>query len=424
MELCMEELLHTEENPTELSIECFYILITSIGENFEFNKRGVAVVDKYLQIMEQIIDKRSEEFCLKIRYMILEIFELRANAWKSTKQVEVVDQKNINPKGDIRKGVIEASKATRVFLHELNDVLCQLDSDKLLDFMDRFLDIKFQSEEQLKGATKIIFERAIAKPEESLYAIVCKGLIDVTFSKCDGDGDRSMTFKEFLMDLCQREIEVHRKNVSNYREFGERLEAAKYENDPVKFQRSKADLNLCILSQKRSLNFTKLFSELFNVDLLESRFIFDYLAVLLLPAIVSNTSIECFCLTITTVGPKMIMEKNRNILLKDVLTKLDEASKSVELSHKVRFLIKDIFTFGRIQLKLKLNHDLADEFGLFRQFELPWRTNFSKECLWKSSDKPKTSSDKCKEGAKLLNHPPVTAQVSWIITIWSLFAVF
>lgn len=396
----MEELLQTEENPTELSIECFYILITSIGEKFEINKRGVAVVDKHLQLLEQIIDKRSEEFCMKIRYMILEIFELRATAWKSSKTKEVVAQPIVKPKEKIQTGLSEASKATQVFLHEWNDVLCQLDSDKLLDFMDRFLDIKFKSEEQLKGATKIIFERAVAKPEQTLYAIVCKGLVDVTFSKCDGDGDRNMTFKVFLLALCHQEIEVHRKNISNFREFGERLEALKHENDPVKFQRLKAELNMCLQLQKRSFNFTKFLSELFNVDFLESRFIFDYLTVLLLPAVISNTSIECFCLTLTTVGAKMISEKNRNILLKGVLSKLEEASKSVELSQKVRFLVKDIFTFGRIQLNLKIDHNFADEFGMFRQFELPWRTNFSKECLWESSVNPKTSSDKYHEGAE------------------------
>lgn len=82
MDLCMKELLQTEESPTELSIECFHILLTTIGAKFESCEKGIAAVDKNFKVLEQIVDKYADKICLKVRYMILELWELRANSWK------------------------------------------------------------------------------------------------------------------------------------------------------------------------------------------------------------------------------------------------------------------------------------------------------------------------------------------------------
>lgn len=393
MDLCMKELLQTEEKPTELSIECFHILLTTIGAKFESCEKGIAAVDKNFGVLEQIVDKYADKICLKVRRMILELWELRANSWKH-ETLEKVEREIINEAvrtagREKQKEIIKASKATQEFLKNISDVLCQIEPKNLLQFMDSFLDVKLTNEENMSGAVKIIFERAISKADElSMFAIVCKGLADVTWPTTDNQGERvNTTFKDALMTLCHREIDQQREHAKSFRDFGEQLANLKYENDSSKYEQMKSRVEGNLISQERSLNAAKFFSELFNVDFLESRFIFDYLTFLLTPAVISSTSLECFCAVITTVGSKMIAEKNRDVLLKDMLLKLFDASKTVELSQRVRFIVKDVVCFGRYQLRLMVRVDYSNEINAARQFRLPCKTNFSMEPLWETNAK-------------------------------------
>lgn len=380
MALCMKNLLELKE-PTELDIECFHILITTVGEKLEAHPFGAAIVDKYLGRLEDIIDCRSEEFCLGIRQMIFDIFELRATAWKSSKAPETEEPLKSVTNAQ-QSELMKEAKATRAFLKELNDVLRNLQPEKFFSFMMRFIGIQFGSVDRLDGSVKVIFEHAISTTNfASLYAFICHCLADVSTE----DRDQKATFKHLMVLACKREIDSVRQNASMFRQFCERFHVLKDETNNAKAQGMKISLEKDVKWQTRAVNATTFIAELFNVGFIESLLIFDFFTILSSAEAISNVSIECFINLLQLVAPNMIAENNRNVLLKDSINKLLKAARTIEQSQRVRFLIKDLIKFARSQLTLPLNEDLAAGLVSGRQISLPWSSSLKQNKLWESN---------------------------------------
>lgn len=398
IELCIKVLLSSND-PSELDIECFHTLITMVGATLESNPAGLSLVNQYLRRLEEIIDKHGEVFCLRIRQLILDIFEQRADGWpqKSSNGVEPSRAERTNQQSNILKD----AKANQNFLKELNNALCSLDDEQVLMLMNRLMMKQFQSEEQLRGVVKIIFEHAIMKSNSvSLFALICRGLVDVSALNEQG----IVTFRALLMFQCQQEIELQRRQANNFRKFSEYVQALKVEGNVDKISKMKTSLENNLKHQARAHRVATFFGELFNIGIAGNSFIFDYLIFLLTPDVISNTSIESFCLLVTSVAPKMLTVKNHNILLKDSLLKLRETAKTIEVSHRARFLIEDLVTMGRIQIKLSLDSCAPDELINHCRRDSPLSSTLSQASFLTAPGKKKK---KKKSTLPVIRHQPV-----------------
>jgi MIF4G domain len=389
MELCMKNLLHPPEGPTELDVECFCILLSTIGAKLEVSPKGSKVIDKYLSNLEEIVDNFAESFVLRIRCMILDVFELRANNWNPLRPDQI--PLTVAPENKVKDAseFIEAARETREFLKEVDVVLSQLGREKLLDFMYRFMDVKYTAE-RLEGATKIIFERAISSQETSMFALVCKGLAGVV--PYDGAGDQVMVaFKEYLLRLIRSEIEVIKNNVVAFRGILQRLESLKREGDKTKMNKMKAALEKDFRLSSRAVDVSTFIAELYNADFIESRFIFDEVFIVLLnQKFVSDASIECFCKLVKLAGTKMMTEKNRDKLMKEEMMRLFEGARNIDVFPKTKFVIQDIISFTRFQMKLPLDNHFAYEINEYPRLDFPWSStllNWSNEPLGKKDSK-------------------------------------
>ena len=383
-QLCMQTFLRSSKKPSELDIECFHILITTIGAKIEEQPSGAQLVDEYLATLEDIIDRSAESYSLRLRYMILDIFELRARKWNIEHEETALPASITMSSALIQQDrenseLLEKMKIIRAFLNELNTVLGGIEGLQLFIVMERLKKKYFDSQDLLEGTVKIIFERAIEAQEFLSFALICKGLANI-----QAPTDRTVTFKTILMSLCQLEIESQRKRATIFRQFHEQFRALKCEENVNKALKMKAAYEFTLKLQSRFHRFASFYGELFNVDLIESRLIFEFLIMLLTPEAISNTSIECFCLLLPLVAPKMLKEKNCNILIKDNIMKLNEASKYVKLSQRVSFLIEDVMTFARIQLKLPFGF-MKNQVSITR----PLSSTMSNESFWTAFRKKK-----------------------------------
>lgn len=379
MELCMKNLLRSNET-TELDVECFCVLLSSIGAKLEVSPKGSEVIEEYLTVLEQIVDNYAESFVLRIRCMILDVFELRANNWQPMRADQV--PLSVAPENKVKDAseLIEAAKETRGFLKGLAEVLRNLDREKMFEFMYSFMDLKF-AEDRLEGAVKLIFEQTISSSEVSMFALICKGLADLKAVEADGEGDRETTnCKGYLMRLLRHEIDVIRSNVAGFRGILQRIEKLKHELNRKQSEKMKSALEIDFKLSSRVVAVSNFIAELFNADFIESRFIFDEVFILLVnPKVVSDASIECFCKLVKVAGTKMVTEKNRDILMKETTQRLIEAARTIEIFPKTKFFIKDVVSFIRFQLKLSLNDDLKSEIESYPRQEHPWNTSWSED---------------------------------------------
>lgn len=389
MEMCIKELLYKGDNPTELSIECFHILIAIIGEKLESQEGGLKIIEEYQEFLERIVDTKVDNYSMSARYTILDVFEMRANGWRGPERAE---NQSISPSasyisivgtnGTMNGTAQENTKIFRsqenideAFYAHLNDVLSNSKLENLLDFIDSFMIEPFTSDKRLCGAVKIVFEKAVSTPEtSSMFAMLCKILSDVSVMSSDDEQPQGETFSSIIKILCYKEIEDIRQNAPLCRQITQRLYALKTETDKGKAHNMKSALMRDLNSLDRVRNFSTFIGELFNIDVIESRFIFDYFITLMTPGAVSNVFIESVCILLRIAGSKMLEEKNRKLLLTKTFRKLSEAANSIELSHRAYFLIKDLFHMGRFQLHLDLVDDTKDEFATYRGMDLLQRS--------------------------------------------------
>lgn len=379
--LCAKTLLLSSQTPTELDIECFHTLITTIGPKLEASGAGAQLVVQCLQTLEDIVDRCAHCYSEKIKYLILDIFKQRECNWNS-------DQKqNSLPPMKTRTSceLVEKAKTTRLFLNHLIETFSRVEAEKLYVIMDRLSKVKYDCQDMLEGTVKIVFESAI-RSEESLlrYAFLCKGLAGVT-----SPADLTVTFKSIMIALCQREIESQRKNADIFRQLDDQIRDLMIERNTEKALKMKTALKFNLKLQSRAIFITGFFGQLFNVEFLESRFILEFLVVLLTPEVISNTAIESFCHLMSLVAPKIIKEKNLKTFMKDNISKLHEASKTIEMSGRSRYLIEDATTFHRIHQKIPVTCKKIQN-----EINRPIFTSLSQQRLWSAPIKKKKLAEK------------------------------
>lgn len=244
----------------------------------------------------------------------------------------------------------------------------------------QFIEMKISTKEILESIVKMTFESGLADDTSYLIAIVCKQLASRAVN--------NRTFKAILMDLVAAEIALHSKNSSAFRSISARVQELKECEDEDIYHELREVLEKEVGQQQRVCQLAVFLGNLYNVDALESRVVFDYFVMLLTPQILSNTSIESYCLLVKSVGSKMLLEKNRDVLLKDSIIKLRKATSSAKfkVSTKARLMVEDVMSYGRVMLKLPTISNGSGDSN--PQRILSWTTTRVEEQLWQNN-KPK-----------------------------------
>lgn len=386
--LCMKDLLFGSQEPSELDIECFHILMTTTGAKLESLQAGKQIVEKYLTRLDTIINSDLDKYNVRTRFLMLEIFQYRANEWQPPAKLE----RNPNPDPQsiedsaknlpIKSKMIEEIKISKILYQELNDVLLHLRPEELIKFIEHFRKITFQSEDQFKGAVKIIFERLMSAPNMLLlYALICKGLSGVTAPRTEGNGVQ-VTFEELLMLLIQNEIEVQLKLTETFRQISNNTKALQGEKIPRKAAKLREEVENGFKAQARVHRFTVFLGELFNIDFLGSHFIFEYINQLLDPRTVSSTSVEAFCFLFQSIDRKLFREPNNVNWFKRSLSNLNESMKTFQFSFRSQFMFKDLIDKCRIQWKILSDAGLMKEFSEYSRCDLPWNSTLNEDALW------------------------------------------
>lgn len=377
---CIHELL---KDPTELDIEGFHVLYVTTGAKLETDPKGVAIADSALTRLEEIIDKHSRDFCERIRMLMLDVFEQRAKFWDSEKPLSAgpdIKQDYIHDK--MSKEALELN----VFLKDVNALASQWNYETIFSFMNR----ANLTQERLDGSVLIIFERALASPPPELsswFAFLCMGLADIT-GQSRNENPQAKTFKDVLLVLCSQEIATQLEKVSVLRGITE-IETLKNCYDEVVKEHAAFDINLRL--HNRMCSFATFYAELFNFGIVESRLIFDYFTMLSSPKTISNTSIECFCLVVKLAGTKLRSGANGDVLLKNGILKLHNASQNMNLSSRSKFFIQDLLEASRLKLKLSIADE--EDFIFYRKCISNFKTIFSKEYLWEPLKRSATGTD-------------------------------
>lgn len=250
----------------------------------------------------------------------------------------------------------------------------------VLEFMMQLTATKISTKETLEIIVKLTFESGLAEDTSFLIAIVCKLLGPLAV--------KNRTFKAILMDLVAAEVASLSKNSPAFRSIGARVQELKECEDEDIYNELRAKLEKEIEQQQRACLLAVFLGNLYNVDALESRVVIDYFVMLLTPQILSNTSIESYCLLVKSVGSKMLLEKNRDVLLKDSIVKLRKATSGAKfkVSTKARLMVEDVMSYGRVVLKLPIVSNGSGDSK--PQRILSWTTTYVEEHLWENK-KPK-----------------------------------
>lgn len=344
MELCIRDLLESTENPSELDIECFHILITKIGAKLESAPRGVAIVDKALVIVERVIDVNLESFCVRVRHLILDIFEKRSQGWPQDTSIQGPNKKKQHLKLS-DEFLAEATFVGR-FLKEMREVVTRLRDDKLLVFMDRFKMLTLRYEDQIEGTVKMLFERAINMKDKSVIAKVFKGLIGIQAT------ETTRSFSYFLQLLCQDEIRSQIQYAPFFRALSKSVRDLMDRKNDAEGKIFKASLEKDYAMAQRAFEVAKLFGELFKVGFVDKKFLFMYFEVLLNPKFISNTFIECFhhVLNATT---SELLEEDSESQFKECFKKLNASIQDIETSLRAQSLIRKSVSLCKTQLNSK-----------------------------------------------------------------------
>lgn len=382
MQFCMRDLLHPTLQPSELDVECFHMLITTIGEKFESDPAGVAVVEKFLRRLEEVMDYCRINFCMRVRYLLLDIFEKRANHWINDEEFPDPQKKKTEISRALPKAVFEESRFIGTFLRNLKQDLLCLKNSALLDFIKRFKNCEMISEEQLEGSVNIIFEHAISLDQKNFISIICKGLADVHLStKTSKDTDRK-TFANFLILLCSSEIYSQRQNTSNFQKLSQKARGLMERKGNNEGDHLKAVLKRDLKIAQRAFQVADLFGELYKVEILDNRFIYDYFNALLAQENISNTSIECFCRTLKVAGTLLVV-RNLDGILNGCFKKLQESAKTFKTSPKVQNKFENAALFCNTGMGLNVPFEDFKASKIYRNMNT-WPCKNHSIALWTS----------------------------------------
>ncbi|XP_058493906.1 eukaryotic translation initiation factor 4 gamma 1-like [Solea solea] len=254
------------------------------------------------------------------------------NAWRP-----VVKKFNHSHRGrDLKEGDPEKAKTQELF-RCVRCILNKLTPQKFQKLIEKMRELMIDTEERLKGAIDLIFEKAISEPHFSVtYAKMCHCLMELKVSSSRTPGVNA-DFHKLLINHCQKEFEKDKRDDEILKKKQRVLEACKNED---KRQHLKEELEEARdKARRRSLGNMKFIGELFRLKMLKEPIMHKCVKILLKKH--DEEPLECLCKLLSTIGKDLDHLKAKSHIDK-YFNQIDKIIKERKTSSRIRFKLLDL----------------------------------------------------------------------------------
>ncbi|XP_042352934.1 eukaryotic translation initiation factor 4 gamma 1a isoform X2 [Plectropomus leopardus] len=230
----------------------------------------------------------------------------------------------------------EQSKTQELF-KRLRSILNKLTPQKFQELMKQVTELTIDTEERLKGAIDLIFEKAISEPNFSVaYANMCRCLMGLKVPTSDKPGV-FVNFRKLLLNRCQKEFEKDQDDDEIFEKKQKEMEAAKEgeERERLRLELEESRDQ----ARRRSLGNIKFIGELFKLKMLTEAIMHDCVVKLLKNH--DEESLECLCRLLSTIGKDLDFEKAKP-RMDQYFNQMDKIIKERKTSSRIRFMLQDV----------------------------------------------------------------------------------
>ncbi|XP_030015637.1 eukaryotic translation initiation factor 4 gamma 1a isoform X3 [Sphaeramia orbicularis] len=226
---------------------------------------------------------------------------------------------------------------TQELFKRLRSILNKLTPQKFQELMKQVTELTIDTEERLKGAIDLIFEKAISEPNFSVaYANMCRCLMGLKVPTSDKPG-HFVNFRKLLLNRCQKEFEKDQDDDEIFEKKQKELEASK---DDEERERLRVELEEARdKARRRSLGNIKFIGELFKLKMLTEAIMHDCVVKLLKNH--DEESLECLCRLLSTIGKDLDFEKAKP-RMDQYFNQMDKIIKERKTSSRIRFMLQDV----------------------------------------------------------------------------------
>ncbi|KAG7457400.1 eukaryotic translation initiation factor 4 gamma 1-like isoform X1 [Solea senegalensis] len=216
-------------------------------------------------------------------------------------------------------------------------ILNKLTPQKFQKLIEKMRELMIDTEERLKGAIDLIFEKAISEPHFSVtYAKMCHCLMELKVPPSRTSGVNA-DFHKLLINHCQKEFEKDKRDDEILIKKQRVLEACKNED---KHQHLKEELEEARdKARRRSLGNVKFIGELFRLKMLKEPIMHECVKILLKKH--DEESLECLCKLLSTIGKDLDHLKARSHVDK-YFNQIGKIIKERKTSSRIRFKLLDL----------------------------------------------------------------------------------
>uniref|UniRef100_A0A3B4WYX0 Eukaryotic translation initiation factor 4 gamma, 1a n=1 Tax=Seriola lalandi dorsalis TaxID=1841481 RepID=A0A3B4WYX0_SERLL len=238
-------------------------------------------------------------------------------------------------------GDTEQAKTQELF-KRLRSILNKLTPQKFQELMKQVTELTIDTEERLKGAIDLIFEKAISEPNFSVaYANMCRCLMGLKVPTSDKPGV-FVNFRKLLLNRCQKEFEKDQDDDEIFEKKQKEMEASK---DDEERERLRVELEESRdTARRRSLGNIKFIGELFKLKMLTEAIMHDCVVKLLKNH--DEESLECLCRLLSTIGKDLDFEKAKP-RMDQYFNQMDKIIKERKTSSRIRFMLQDVLDLRR-----------------------------------------------------------------------------
>lgn len=231
---------------------------------------------------------------------------------------------------------------TQEVLKRLRSILNKLTPQNFQQLMKQVTELPIDTEERLKGAIDLIFEKAILEPNFSVaYANMCRCLLGLKVPTTDKAGGTA-NFRKLLLNRCQKEFEKDQDDDEIFEKKQKELDAAKEDEER---ERLKVELEEARdKARRRSLGNIKFIGELFKLKMLTEAIMHDCVVKLLKNH--DEESLECLCRLLSTIGKDLDFEKAKP-RMDQYFNQMDKIIKERKTSSRIRFMLQDVLDLRR-----------------------------------------------------------------------------
>ncbi|XP_019117735.1 eukaryotic translation initiation factor 4 gamma 1a isoform X1 [Larimichthys crocea] len=246
-------------------------------------------------------------------------------------------KKSTRSRGDEPEEDDPEQAKTQELFKRLRSILNKLTPQKFQELMKQVTDLAIDTEERLKGAIDLIFEKAISEPNFSVaYANMCRCLMGLKVPTSDKPGNH-VNFRKLLLNRCQKEFEKDQDDDEIFEKKQKELEAAVAgeEQDRLRVELQEARDQ----ARRRSLGNIKFIGELFKLKMLTEPIMHDCVVKLLKNH--DEESLECLCRLLSTIGKDLDFEKAKP-RMDQYFNQMDKIIKERKTSSRIRFMLQDV----------------------------------------------------------------------------------